>query len=76
MINVKDLTVRVGEHTLVDQVSFTTQAGEVTGLIGPNGAGKSTVLAAVAGDIEYSGETPWVGYHPRHHRESSRARVR
>ena len=30
MINVKDLTVRVGEHTLVDQVSFTAHAGEVT----------------------------------------------
>jgi len=56
MINVKDLSVRMGEHTLVDQVSFTAQVGEVTGLIGPNGAGKSTVLAAVAGDIDYSGE--------------------
>lgn len=65
MINVKDLTVRVGEHTLVDQVSFTAQAGEVTGLIGPNGAGKSTVLAAVAGDIDYSGEITVGGLSPK-----------
>ncbi|MER0071651.1 ATP-binding cassette domain-containing protein, partial [Corynebacterium sp. KPL2850] len=64
MINVKDLTVRVGEHTLVDQVSFAAQAGEVTGLIGPNGAGKSTVLAAVAGDIDYSGEITVGGLSP------------
>ena len=65
MINVKDLSVCMGEHILVDQVSFTAQVGEVTGLIGPNGAGKSTVLAAVAGDIDYSGEITVGGLSPK-----------
>ncbi|OFT35344.1 hemin ABC transporter ATP-binding protein [Corynebacterium sp. HMSC08C04] len=55
MISVRGLTVEIGHRKLVDAVSFDAQPGEVTGLIGPNGAGKSTVLAAVAGDLEYSG---------------------
>jgi ABC-2 type transport system ATP-binding protein len=41
-IEVRGLTKRFGEVTAVDDLSFTVNAGTVTGFLGPNGAGKST----------------------------------
>ncbi|MFC7648380.1 ATP-binding cassette domain-containing protein [Streptosporangium lutulentum] len=33
----------------LDDVSFTVEAGSVTGFLGPNGAGKSTALRILTG---------------------------
>ena len=44
MIEVRDLTKRYGEKLAVDNLSFTVEAGRVTGFLGPNGAGKSTTM--------------------------------
>ena len=41
---VEGLTKTYGEHRAVDDVTFTVQAGRVSGFLGPNGAGKSTTL--------------------------------
>ncbi len=38
------LTHRFGEHTAVDDVTWTVEPGEVFGLLGPNGAGKTTTI--------------------------------
>ena len=35
---------RFGEHTAVDSVSVSLEAGEAFGLLGPNGAGKTTMI--------------------------------
>jgi iron complex transport system ATP-binding protein len=48
-VEVRELTVRVGERNLVDQVAFDAPVGAFTAIVGPNGAGKSTLLRAVAG---------------------------
>ncbi len=48
-ITVERLTKRYGETLAVDDLSFTVQAGVVTGFLGPNGAGKSTTLRALLG---------------------------
>ena len=48
-ITVERLTKRYGETLAVDDLSFTVQAGCVTGFLGPNGAGKSTTLRALLG---------------------------
>jgi ABC-type branched-subunit amino acid transport system ATPase component len=48
-LDVKDLTVRFGGITAVDNVSLQARPGEVTSLIGPNGAGKTTTFNACAG---------------------------
>jgi len=46
----RDLTVARGLAKVIEGVSFTAQAGEVTVVTGPNGCGKSTLLRAVYGD--------------------------
>ena len=49
MITVDSLTRTYGRFTAVDDVTFTAQAGRVTGFLGPNGAGKSTTMRIMAG---------------------------
>ncbi|MFC5930433.1 ABC transporter ATP-binding protein [Cryobacterium melibiosiphilum] len=44
MINAEHLTKRYGRHLVVDDVSFISRPGRVTGFLGPNGAGKSTTM--------------------------------
>lgn len=49
MIEIRELTKRYREVTVVDGLSFTAEAGRVTGLLGPEGAGKSTTLRMLLG---------------------------
>jgi ABC-2 type transport system ATP-binding protein len=49
MITVQALTKKYGAFNAVDDVSFTAEAGRVTGFLGPNGAGKSTTMRIMVG---------------------------
>ena len=49
MITIDRLTKKYGTTLAVDDVSFTAEAGRVTGFLGPNGAGKSTTLRIMVG---------------------------
>jgi branched-chain amino acid transport system ATP-binding protein len=51
MLEVNDITRSFGGTRAVDCVSFTVDAGSITGLIGPNGAGKTTMFNLVAGSL-------------------------
>lgn len=48
-LELKDLTMRFGGITAVDELSFTVRDKEIYGLIGPNGAGKTTVFNCITG---------------------------
>ncbi|GGL34687.1 ATP-binding cassette domain-containing protein [Phycicoccus endophyticus] len=49
MITVEHLTKRYGAFTALDDVSFESRPGRVTGFLGPNGAGKTTAMRVVTG---------------------------
>lgn len=52
MIEVKNLTKKYGNKTVVDNVSFNIEKGKITSFIGPNGAGKSSVLSMISRIME------------------------
>jgi len=51
VLEVRNVTVRFGGVTAVDDLSFAVEGGELLGLIGPNGAGKTTVMRSVTGVV-------------------------
>lgn len=50
------VTVAYGPRTVLDDVTFSARAGEVTAIVGPNGSGKTTLLRTLAGEIAHSGQ--------------------
>ncbi|MEM6490642.1 MAG: ATP-binding cassette domain-containing protein [Pseudomonadota bacterium] len=54
MLELKDLTVSVGDVTILKRFSLSVAAGETHVLLGPNGSGKSTVLSAIMGLAPYA----------------------
>ncbi|WP_206796590.1 ABC transporter ATP-binding protein [Amycolatopsis sp. MtRt-6] len=48
-IEIRGLTKRYGPATVVADLSFTVEPGQVTGFLGPNGAGKSTTMKMIVG---------------------------
>lgn len=55
MLNAEHITVRFGNYTAVEDVSFSLHAGDWLMLAGPNGAGKSTLVNALAQTVPYTG---------------------
>ncbi len=54
MIEVKNLVKKYGDHTAVNNISFTVEGGKIYGFLGPNGAGKSTTMNIVTGCLAAS----------------------
>jgi branched-chain amino acid transport system ATP-binding protein len=62
LLEVRDLVLRFGGVTALDNISFTVADDEICGLIGPNGAGKTSLFNCVtrvynpaAGSIVFNG---------------------
>ncbi|MFM1937279.1 MAG: hypothetical protein RLZZ320_137 [Actinomycetota bacterium] len=64
IISLKNVTMKFGGVTALNDVTFDVKQGEILGLIGPNGAGKTTVFNVITGvyqitfgDIEFDGKS-------------------
>ena len=57
MLEVKNLTVSIGDRKILDDLSLTVKDGEVAAIMGPNGTGKSTLSYVIAGKPEYEIES-------------------
>ena len=51
-LEAQHLTKIIGDSTIVDDVSFQIEQGEVFGFLGPNGAGKTTTIRMLVGLIK------------------------
>lgn len=51
VITAHELTIRFGDFTAVDHVSFEIHKGELFGFMGPNGSGKTTIIKTLCGLI-------------------------
>jgi len=56
LLDVNQLSVRYGDLTIVNNVSFSLKDGQWLMLVGPNGAGKSTIVNAISQGTSYSGK--------------------
>ncbi len=57
LIEVKNLTVKIGESVLLEDVSFVVEKGDFLCITGANGSGKTTLLKAVLGLIPMTSGT-------------------
>jgi len=48
-VEARGLTVRYGDFTAVDRISFSVARGEIFGFLGANGAGKTTTIRVLCG---------------------------
>lgn len=75
-LRVQEMSVKIGNEHILQNVNMHVHCGELVALIGPNGAGKSTFLKAVLGQRDYDGviafsspgersRRPRIGYVPQ-----------
>ncbi len=61
VLKAENVTIRYGEHTIVDRLSFHLKEGQWLMLAGPNGAGKSTLIHAISQGTTYTGSITLAG---------------
>ena len=74
MLTAERVTVRYGGRAVVEDVSFSLEAGQWLMLAGPNGAGKSTLIRAIAQGVPYTGRVELMGQDVRALRPAQLAR--
>lgn len=70
ILEVSDLSVKVQDRTILEDVSFKVKRGTTLAIVGPNGAGKTMLFRALLGLVPHTGEVKWaqgvkIGYVPQ-----------
>jgi zinc/manganese transport system ATP-binding protein len=86
-VDIDDLTLDLGERTVLSRISLTIPNGQFIGVLGPNGAGKTTLMRAILGLLPAASGTlrvlgrpptrgnPAIGYIPQLHGTPPRLRL-
>lgn len=63
-VALENITVKYGNHTVLENFSLAIEPGEIVGIVGPSGCGKTTAIRALcgflkpeAGRVEINGQT-------------------
>lgn len=76
LLEVSQVTKKMGKRYWLDHVSFTLQKGKIYGFIGPNGAGKTTMMRIMTGLMQpTSGSVKIAGYDVQTDREKALSKV-
>ena len=52
ILSVKNLSISYGEKSIVKNINFDLNSGEILAIVGESGSGKSTILKAIAGILD------------------------
>lgn len=61
LLRVENLSVRVDQAQIFENISFIVERGNILAIIGPNGGGKTTLLKCLLGLLPYQGTVAWQG---------------
>ncbi len=75
MIEIDDVSVRLGERLVLDRIGMRCEKGELIAVLGPNGAGKTTLLRGIAGLAIADGRIRLAGREARKMSGAERART-
>ena len=53
-LKINDLTVKIGNKTILNNFNLVINEGEIHAIMGPNGTGKSTLSKVIMGDPNYT----------------------
>ena len=60
-LELKNLTQQFGSQTALDGLNLAIEKGELVSLLGPSGCGKTTTIRLIAGFLEPSRGSVWIG---------------
>ncbi|MBQ6508111.1 MAG: ATP-binding cassette domain-containing protein [Flexilinea sp.] len=67
-IELKNITVRYGKNTVLNNFDLTVEEGQILGIVGPSGCGKTTVVRAICGFLDPQEGTVFINGNPMYDR--------
>lgn len=73
-LNIENLCVKLNNHHIIENITFSVEEGSIVAIIGPNGAGKTTLVKALLGLLPHAaGSISFFGHSGKH--KNSRPKV-